>query len=440
MANARQTAFNALLKIEKNNAYSNIALDSMLTETKLDTRDKSFVSALFYGVIERKLTIDYVLQKYLSKPIKKLKPEALTILRMGAYQILFMDKIPKSAAVNESVTLSKKNGCTYASGIINAVLRKVTKNDLEVSDKSDFIKYLSVKYSCPEKLVGMLIKQYGNENAEGILSETVGSAELYIRVNTTKISDDELIQTLSEEDVNAKQTSLKNALILELNGKDIESIDSFRKGLFHVQDLSCQLCASALRAEKGMRIFDMCSAPGGKAYTIAEIIDDNGEVLCFDIHKSRVDLIKNGAERLGLKSIDARVSDASVYNESIGLADRVLCDVPCSGLGIIRRKPEIKYKDLNEFASLPDIQLEILKNSSRYLKNGGIIVYSTCTLSKAENEQVCEKFLNDNNSFEAIQPLPELSDEKYITLMPHINGGDGFFIAAFRKKDDTNEN
>ncbi len=439
MANARQTAFNALLKIEKNNAYSNIALDSMLTETKLDTRDKSFVSALFYGVIERKLTIDFVLQKYLSKPLKKLKPEALTILRMGAYQILFMDKIPKSAAVNESVTLSRKNNCSYASGIINAVLRKVSRDDITIKDRSDVVKFLSITYSCPENLVRLLIDQYGADDAEGILSHTIGTAELYVRVNTTKITEDELIELLCVEGVKADKTYLKNALVLNLNGKDIESLDSFRKGLYHVQDLSCQLCSAALRAENDMRVFDLCSAPGGKAYTVAEIMEDSGEVLCFDIHKNRVELIRKGAVRLGLSAIKPDVSDASVYNKSLGLADRVLCDVPCSGLGIIGRKPEIKYKSLDEFKSLPNIQLKILSNGAEYVRNGGLIIYSTCTLSKQENEGVCKDFLKANKDFEAVKPLPEISDDKFVTLMPHKNGGDGFFIAAFRKKDDINE-
>lgn len=434
MANARQIALDALIKTEKAGAYSNIALDSMLNKNKLDTRDKSFVSALFYGVIERKLTIDYQLQLYLAKPLKKLKPEVLMILRLGAYQLLFMDKIPSSAAVNESVRLSKKSGCSFASGLINAVLRKVDQNGIALPDLKDYIKFISVKYSCPEHLVKKWISEYGKDDTEKFLSSSLGSPKNYIRVNTTKVYEDELISILNSDGVKCDKTDFENTLILNLKGNDIKQLSSYKKGLFHVQDLSCQLCAKALRAEKSQRIFDLCSAPGGKAYTVAEIMEDTGEVLCFDIHESRVELIKNGAERLGLSSIKGALSDASAFNKELGYADRVLCDVPCSGLGIIGRKPEIKYKSEDELKTLPDIQLSILKNGSKYVKMGGVIVYSTCTLSKAENEQVCDKFLNFDKTFEAIIPLPELSKEKYLTLMPHKIGGDGFFIAAFRKK------
>lgn len=436
MANARQIALDALLKTEKDKAYSNITLDCILTKNKLDTRDKSFVSALFYGVIERKLTIDYQLQLYLTKPLKKLKPEVLMILRLGAYQLLFMDKIPSSAAVNESVSLSKKNGCSFASGLINAVLRKIDKNGVIFPDKKDYIKFISVKYSCPEYLVKKWISEYGKEDTEKFLSHSLGSTENYIRVNTTKATEDELISLLKANGVECAKTNYENILILQLKGNDIEELPSYKKGLFHVQDLSCQLCAKALRAEKGQRVFDLCSAPGGKAYTVAQIMEDEGEVLCFDIHENRVELIKNGAKRLELTSIKCSVSDASIFNGKLGLADRVLCDVPCSGLGIIGRKPEIKYKGEEELKTLPEVQLSILKNGAKYVKNGGIIVYSTCTLSKDENERVCADFLNSDDAFEAIIPLPELCEEKYLTLMPHKIGSDGFFIAAFRKKGE----
>lgn len=434
MANARQIAFEALLKTEKNGAYSNIVLDSMLSKSKLDTRDKSFVSALFYGVIERRLTIDYQLTKYLTKPLKKLKPEVLTILRMGAYQLLFMDKVPSSAAVNESVSLSKKNGCSFASGLINAVLRKVDKNGIVLPSESSFMEYLSVKYSCPQWLIEKWLTEYGKEDTLGFLSHSIGTPEIFLRVNTQKCTAVKLIEILEQEGATAKKTEYENVLTVDLKGKDIESFDSFKKGLFHVQDLSCQLCAKALRAEKGHRVFDLCSAPGGKAYTVCEMMEDSGEVLCFDIHQSRVELIKKGAERLGLSAIKGEVSDATVFNEKSGSADRVLCDVPCSGLGIIGRKPEIKYKSEKELKELPEIQLKILKNGSKYLKKGGIIVYSTCTLSKDENENVCTEFLKFSSDFEAIAPLPEFSKDTFLTLMPHKFGGDGFFIAAFKRK------
>ncbi|MEE1321333.1 MAG: 16S rRNA (cytosine(967)-C(5))-methyltransferase RsmB [Acutalibacteraceae bacterium] len=436
MADSRQIAFEALLKTEKQGAYSNITIDSFLTKTKLDTRDKSFVSALFYGVIERKLTIDYQLQLYLDKPIKKLKPEVLSILRMGAYQILFMDKVPASAAVNESVKLTKKNGCSFASGLVNAVLRKVDKGGIILPEEKDYTEYLSIKYSCPQWLVNKWTSEYGSENTEGLLLHSIGVPSIYIRVNTTKINSNKLISILTIEGVNVIPTDIPDAMVIDLCGKDIEKLESFKKGLYHVQDISCQLCSMALSPKKGDTIFDLCSAPGGKAYTVCELMEDTGKIFCFDIHENRVELIKKGAERLGLNSIKAAVSDASVFNNAIGYADKVLCDVPCSGLGIISRKPEIKYKKQKELEDLPELQLRILKNGAKYVKNGGILVYSTCSVSKDENESVCTEFLKSDDSFESIIPLPELSNDKFLTLMPHKFGGDGFFIAAFRKKDE----
>lgn len=433
MADSRQIAFEALLKTEKHGAYSNITIDAFLTKTKLDTRDKSFVSALFYGVIERRLTIDYQLQLYLQKSIKKLKPEVLTILRVGAYQILFMDKVPASAAVNESVKLTKKNGCAFASGLVNAVLRKVDKGGICLPDDKNVTEYLSIKYSCPQWLVEKWINEYGVEDTEDLLLHSITAPPIFIRVNTTKTNSDSLTVILTEEGVKVTKTDIPDALIIDLNGNDIEKLNSFKDGLFHVQDISCQLCSMALSANENDTVFDLCSAPGGKAYTVCELIGDNGKVFCFDIHKSRVELIEKGAKRLGLKSITAAVSDASVYNNEIGLADKVLCDVPCSGLGIISRKPEIKYKSPAELKDLPILQLSILKNGSKYVKNGGILVYSTCSVSKDENEAVCTEFLKSDSSFEAIAPLPSLSEDKFLTLMPHKFGGDGFFIAAFKK-------
>lgn len=434
MINTRKVAFDALMKIEKDSAFSNLTLDSFLTKTELDARDKSFVSALFYGVIERKLTLDYNLSLYLEKPLKKLKAEVLILLRLGAYQILFMDKVPSSAAVNESVKLSKKS-CGFASGLINAVLRKVDRNGLCLPYEKDKAEYLSVKHSCEKWICEKWIKEYGADDTEKILESCNGSPDVYIRVNTTKISADDLIKKFLNEGVIAEKTYIENALKVVLGGTDIEKLEAYSVGYFHVQDLASQICIKALGAQKGERVFDLCSAPGGKAYTAAEYMENNGTILCFDKYQKRVDLINKGALRLNLDIIEGNVSDALIYREDLGLADRVLCDVPCSGLGIIRRKPEIKYKSEEELKSLPEIQYSILTNGAKYVKKGGRLVYSTCALSKDENENVCKKFLSQNNDFKVIRPIPEICDEDFITLMPHKNGSDGFFIACFEKKE-----
>ncbi len=435
MINARKVAFEALIKLERDSAFSNLTLDGFLNKYELEPRDKSFISALFYGVIERRITLDYNLSLYLQKPLSKLKPEALIILRLGAYQILFMDKIPSSAAVNESVKLSKKY-CAYASGIINAVLRKIDKNGLILPDDEQSAYYLSVKYSCEKWLCQKWIKEYGYENAEGVLSAATGSPEIFIRVNSTKISDDELIEELKKEGVDSEKTYIRNALKIRLNGNDTEKLSCYRNGYFHVQDLASQICVMALGAKENETVFDLCSAPGGKAYTTAEHMNNNGTVLCFDKYESRVELINKGAERLGLDIIKGSVSDALIHREELGKADRVLCDVPCSGTGIIRRKPEIKYKSESELEGLPEIQYSILVNGSKYVKNGGRLIYSTCALSKKENENVCERFLENHSNFVSVTPLKEITDKPFITLMPHINSSDGFFIACFERKSD----
>ena len=435
MINTRQIVYEALLKTFKENAYSNLTLDRFLSKTNIDTRDKSFVSALFYGTIERKITIDYQLSKYLSKPLKKLKPEVLILLELGAYQILFMDKVPVSAAVNESVTLAGRNGLSFARGLINAVLRKVAANGLVLPDEEDRINYLSIKYSCPTEYIELWFDELGEEDTVLFLNSTAGEADIIIRVNTCRCSSDELIEILKSEGVIADKTYLNNALSIDLCGHNIESLESYKNGLFHVQDLSCQICCKALNAQEGETVFDLCSAPGGKAFTAAQYMNNIGEVKCFDLYKNRVELIRKGAEKLGLTCISADVSDASVFNEKIGSADKVLCDVPCSGLGIIRRKPEIKYKSLESLTGLPEIQYNILNNASRYVKPSGVLVYSTCTLLKRENEDVCRKFLEENKDFYSIKAVPEISDKEFITLLPHKNNGDGFFIAVFRRKD-----
>lgn len=434
MHNPRQVAYEALLKIEKNGAYSNIALDFMLSKTDLDTRDKAFVSNLFYGVTERKITLDYQIERYLSKPLRKSKAELLTLLRLGTYQILFMDKVPSSAAVNECVNAAKKNGMTYASGMINAVLRKIDKNGLILPADEDSTEYLSVKYSCPEWLVNKWIKEYGRENTIGILSHALGTNEIYIRVNSTLTDSDKLIDTFSQEGITAEKTSIEDCLRIVLGGKAVESLESYKKGLFHVQDAACQLCSQALGAKEGDRVFDLCAAPGGKTYTIAELMKDKGEVLSFDIHPHRAELIRKGAERLSLCSVKAEVGDATVYNEKLGRADVVLCDVPCSGLGIIGKKPEIKYKNPDDIKQLPSLQLTILRNGAEYVKEGGRLVYSTCTLSKSENEKVCRRFLENNGDFFVVTPLKDFSDDEFVTLLPHMHNTDGFFIACFERK------
>lgn len=436
MKSARQIAFEVLIKMHRNDAYSNIELDSALKNSGLDKRDCALVCALVYGVTERLITIDYNIEKHLTGRINKLKPEVLVILRLGAYQILFSDKIPNSAAVNESVKLAKNNRCAFAAGLCNAVLRAIGKSGLLLPDDKDMTEYLSVKYSFPRWLCEMWQDTYGEENAEGVMRTAAEKPPIYIKVNNLKTTSDELINIFKDEGVTAEPVKGFDSALQISDTGDIEKLSSYKNGLFHVQDLASQLCAKALEAKENMTVFDVCSAPGGKAFTVAEHMNNKGIIKAFDIHEHRVKLINNGAKRLGISIIEGKTGDAEQYDSSNGLADRVLCDVPCSGLGIVRRKPEIRYKEKILIDKLPLLQYRILENASNYVKTSGRLIYSTCTLNPVENEEVCKKFLQNHKEFKLVQPLNDInSTDGYITLMPHIHGTDGFFIAAFERLD-----
>ncbi|MBQ8014653.1 MAG: 16S rRNA (cytosine(967)-C(5))-methyltransferase RsmB [Clostridia bacterium] len=439
MKSARQVAFEALLKVHKDGAYSNLVVDSLLKENpELDERDRAFVCNLVYGTLDRLILIDYNLGLYLNQPVRKLKPELHTVLRLGTYQLLFMDKVPSRAAVNESVNLAKVNKSKFAASMVNAVLRRVSDNGLRLPDSSeDDPNYLAIKYSCPEWLISLWIDSYGFDNAIALAEKALEAPPLVIKANTTKITADELIWKLAEEGViSEKSDILSDALIIKNSGS-VDELLAYKEGLFHAQDIASQLCCKALDAKAGETVFDLCSAPGGKAFTIAEGMNNTGIVRAFDIYQSRVELIKNGAERLGLSNVFTYLSDASIFNENYGFADRVLCDVPCSGLGIIRRKPEIRFKSREDIDNLPELQYRILCNATGYLKDGGRLVYSTCTLNPKENSEVCDRFLKEHPEFSAVEVFPELprygNEKKYLTLMPHLHSTDGFFFAAFCK-------
>ena len=439
MKSARQVAFEALLKIHRDGAYSNLVVDSLLKENSdLDERDKSFVCNIVYGTLDRLILIDYNLGLYLNQPVKKLKPELHTILRMGTYQLLFMDKVPSRAAVNESVNLAKVNKSSFAASLVNAVLRRVSDNGVRLPNGGEKDpSYLAVKYSCPEWIISLWINAYGVDNAISLAEKALEPAPIVIRTNTTKITPDELIWKLAEEGVvSEKSDIIPDALIISNTGS-VEELEAYKQGLFHAQDIASQLCCAALDAQEGETVFDLCSAPGGKTFTTAQRMNNTGVIRAFDVYQSRVELIRNGAKRLGLDNVYSYLSDAAIFNENYGMADRVLCDVPCSGLGIIRRKPEIRFKNQAEINNLPDIQYRILCNATKYLKDGGRLVYSTCTLNPKENSEVCDKFLENHPEFSVVKVLPELprysEDEKYLTLMPHLHSTDGFFIAVFRK-------
>lgn len=416
-----------LLKIEKEKSYSNIAIAGALKNSNLQNADKALFTSLVYGVLERKITLDYNLSLYLKQPIKKLKPAVATILRLGAYQVLFLERIPDRAAINESVELSKKNGCAFASGLINAVLRKVSSEGLKLPDidKVGLLEFLSIKYSCPVYLVELFVDAYGKDCAEGILEHSLKVPPVTIRVNTTKTTTDELEDRLTSKGIEvSRHPKLKDALCLNGSG-DITALLEFEEGLFHVQDASSQMCCEALGVKPGDTVFDVCAAPGGKSFTLAELMENKGTIKAFDLYEHRVKLISSGAKRLGLQIIDANLGNAEEYNESLGFADKVLCDAPCAGLGIIGRKPEIRYKTAENIDIFPSLQYYILNIASMYLRAGGTLVYSTCSLNPKENEEVVSRFISEHEGF-------DLKTQK--TILPQEYDCDGFFYAVIERR------
>lgn len=426
----REFVLRLLLKLEENDSYSNILLDKELLKQSFTEQEKSFVTALFYGVTERRITLDYYISKLSKVRLKKLDTDILFILRMGIYQIMYMDSVPDSAAVNESVKLSKKNKNPRLSGFVNGILRSFLRERESIELPSDKTARLSVLYSCPQWLVGKLISEYGEGNAIDFLKNSLKASEVFLRTNTLKTDSESLVSRLLEENINAKICDFdKNAIVVK---GGVFNTRAYKDGLFHAQDYSSQYAVKILGPKPGERVLDVCSAPGGKAFTAAELMQNKGELVACDLYEQRAGLIKSGADRLGLEIIDARVNDALEFNSDLGKFDRVLCDVPCSGLGVIKRKPEIKYKKKEEFDELPKIQFKILENTAGYVKQGGRLVYSTCTLNKSENEEVVLRFLEDNKSF---SPDGVFDGDFSKTVFPKDFGSDGFFISVLKRID-----
>ena len=422
MLSARTVAVRILSDIERNLGYSNIAIDSALNEAKLSKQDSALVSMLVYGVLQRKITLDVILENASGKGFKKTHPYVLNVLRVGAYQLLFTDKIPASAVVNEAVKTVKSSKQKFASGFVNALLRKVESEKESIKSSLDTSKDIGFKYSCTKELADLLITDYGYETTDLFLKSSLEAPKLFCRENLfceSKFNP----ETLTQKGIEVELNSVNGCFSLKGAG-NIENLSEFKKGMFFVQDLASQTAIAALDIKADMSVLDVCAAPGGKSFTAAQYVGKEGKVVSCDLYEKRSGLIQNGAKRLNIGIVSAIQNDATVFNSSLGTFDRVICDVPCSGLGVIRRKPEIKYKSVADFKQLAEIQLSILKTSARYLKQDGVLMYSTCTLLKSENRCVVDSFLNENKGFEII-------DER--TLMPHTDGCDGFYYCILKR-------
>ena len=439
---ARQAAVQALMKVNGEGGYSNLVLNETLKKSGLSPVDTSFASRLFYGALERKLTLDHIIGAYSKKPVSKLTPAVAEILRISLYQMLYLDNVPDAAAVDEAVKLTRRMKVSSASGFVNAVLRSFLRDEKKIPPvKGNRLRKLEVRYSCPQWIIRELLENYGEEATIATLERSLDRPPLYARVNTTKISVADCVRELEQEGVRVQVDEQLEGCIQLFDTASLEKLQSFEKGLFYIQDKSSQLCACSLQAQQGQRVLDSCAAPGSKSFSVAQQMNDEGEIISCDIFEEKIRKISSGAQRLGLSCVHPQLCDATQFTPALGSFDRVLCDAPCSGLGIIARKPEIKYKKAEELRQLPALQTKILENVSRYLKVEGVLVYSTCTLLREENDGVVEAFLQQHPEFVPC-PLPKQvreaahladPDAWKVTLLAQMADTDGFFIACMKK-------
>lgn len=434
--NIRKIAFELLRSYEEEGRYVNLLLSSPKVAS-LPKDEKNAVTALLYTAVERKMTYDYFISAFSKRPIAEVDPYVRDVIRIGMCQIFDMKSIPDFAAVNESVKLARHKG---EAGFINAVLREAVRNKDSLpypKREKNLARHLSVLYSIPLATVKLFIGIVGEDECEALISAMSRPVGLSITVNENKISREELLSKLAPYGALASPYT-DNGIIFEKSSSPLE-LPGFSEGEFFVQDESSRIAALVLGAEKGQSVIDVCSAPGGKAFAAAIKVGSEGRVFAFDVHESKISLIEEGAKRLGLGNISVGVMDATAPDESrFDSFDRVICDVPCSGLGVFAKKPDLRYKDIASASELPSLQYEILEKSARYLKEGGVLVYSTCTINPEENEKVTDKFLAEHPEFSY-----ESADIRgidfslgHITLMPHKCGTDGFYIAKLRKNND----
>lgn len=434
---ARETALNALIACRKSGAWPNAALKEYIARDRLSQRDAALATRLCYGVLQNRGKLDFYLSQLLTGRLKDLHPVVRDILHLGLYQIYELDKVPESAAVNESVTLAKKYCKNPKAGaLVNAVLRRAAAGKGSLREPVSY----ADRYSHPDELISLLKANLPKGKLEPMLIADNAAPQTVVQVNTLRISVETLARRLEQGGVCTQMHRwMPDCLVLSGTGS-LEQLPAFREGLLYVQDPAAKLSVlCAHLSEAGGNVLDCCAAPGGKSFAAAIAMGGRGSIVSCDIYPHKTALIENGAARLGLTNITARQQDASLLvPEWVGKMDAVIADVPCSGLGIIRKKPDIRYKNLDELDTLPALQLKILETQSSYVKPGGTLLYSTCTLLKRENEDVVSAFLADHGEF-AAEPLtlPEIfpkNETGMLTLIPGEYDTDGFFICRLRRK------
>lgn len=440
---SREAALSVLERCRRNQAFSDALLGSAMQTAGLNSKDSALCTRLCYGVLQNMLLCDFYIDHFAANA-QKLEPKVRDILRLSVYQILFMDKIPSHAAVNQGVELCKKCGFARASGLVNAVLRKVSdnKDKLPAIPDKDINEYLSIKYSTPIELTKKLIFEFGAEFTEGILRANNEAAPLTIQVNTLRTTSPELIPMLESKGIFVMPHDLLPDCFDIYGTGDIAGLEIHKNGLFYVQDAAARLSVLAAAPKSGDTILDACGAPGGKSFAAAILMENIGKIYSNDIHENKLLRVKEGAKRLGIDIISTAVMDASKPDKNIdSYFDFVIADVPCSGLGVIRKKPDIRYKDLSEIEKLPETQLNILNGLAPCVKPGGVLMYSTCTILEQENGGVVDRFLSEHKEF-AVEgfvlpaPIGEVKDGR-LSLYPHIHHTDGFFVCKLRKQNEN---
>ena len=438
---ARETALRVLAACRNNNAWADAALKDQLNRDGLVGADAALCSRMVYGVMQNQLLLDFYLAAYCSQKPDHLQQPLTEILRLGAYQILFLDRVPDSAAVNTSVELAKLSGRGQAAGLVNAVLRKVSQNkeNLPEIPQRDEVKYLSIRYSHPKWLVKRLLSLLGRTETEALLALDNGTPPLTVQINPLKTTAEELTRELSVWGVTAKPHAWVPGC-LELTGVgDLTTLEPFREGKLLVQDPAARLVSLIAGVQPGQRVLDVCAAPGGKSFSAAFAMGDKGRIISCDVHGSKLKRIEEGAARLGLTSIETAASDGRVFRpEWSDDYDPVLVDAPCSGLGIIRKKPDVRYKRADDLFTLPVVQTALLDNAARYVAPGGVLVYSTCTILPEENQNVADAFLSEHPDFERTPfrlPEPVGETDGQLTLWPQRHGTDGFYICRMKRKE-----
>lgn len=433
----RSLAFKILKNALSGATYSNIAIDNALKKNDLSSADAGLLTAIVMGVTERRLTLDYIIDKLSERP-DKVESDTRILLQMGIYQVTYLDRIPEYAAVNETVDLAPRRSRGFVNAVMRSYLRKKKSGELNKlfpSEEIDPVGYLSVYYSFPKDACERFLSIYGLERTKRIFEVFNRPPKLTLRINTLKISRGEYVGLLDEKGIKYTLSErLENAILLE--NISFTALPGFEEGYFFVQDEASQICVEAIDAKEGMLMIDACSCPGSKSFGSAIKMGNKGKILSYDLHDSKLKLIDKSAVRLGIDIISAAVRDGRQLDESlVGQADRVLCDVPCSGLGVIAKKPEIRYKSPADFARLPDIQSDILENCSKYVKKGGFLVYSTCTVLPEENEKNAERFLASHSEFSPVDfKIGDVESKGgMLSLSPDVHGTDGFFVAKFIK-------